>query len=391
MLFHVSCNDDADVDDVDREGNTEVTKELYELSLNSSRTYPAFPLFTVATPFLLFFCFIMAANEEHKANEATTNSSLTDSWSEGFLWRGKQTLKVPVTMFNENRQKLAERMRARLEGRGEHAIVLLQGGESQMRHCTDHEDVFRQESYFSYLFGVIEPGFYGAVDVSVQPARSFLFMPHLPDSYAVWMGPLHTRQQIKDKYGVDEVHYIEDMAAVLKAAAGSGGSLPTLFLLKGINTDSGNSCKPAQYDGVDAFPQDLKVLHPELSECRVIKSEEEIRVMRYAAAVSSDAHVEVMRRVRAGMMEYEMEADFLHHAAVAGGCRLAGYTCICGTGPNCSILHYGHAGTPNDRECKDGDMALLDMGAEYFTYGADITCSFPVWPTHALPCHAMLN
>ncbi|CAI5950638.1 unnamed protein product [Closterium sp. NIES-64] len=282
-------------------------------------------------------------------------------------------------MFNENRQKLAERMRAKLQGREEHAIVLLQGGESQMRHCTDHEDVFRQESYFSYLFGVIEPGFYGAVDVSVQPARSFLFMPHLPDSYAVWMGPLHTHQQIKDKYGVDEVHYIEDMAAVLKAAAaGSGSGLPTLFLLKGINTDSGNSCKPAHFDGIDAFPQDLTVLHPELSECRVIKSQEEIRVMRYAAAVSSDAHVEVMRRVRPGMMEYEMEADFLHHAAVVGGCRLAGYTCICGTGPNSSILHYGHAGAPNDRECRDGDMALLDMGAEYFTYGADITCSFPV-------------
>ncbi|GJP45675.1 hypothetical protein CLOM_g11526 [Closterium sp. NIES-68] len=260
----------------------------------------------------------MATNGEHKAREATS-SSLADSsdWSDGFLWRGKRTLKVPVSLFNENRQKLAGRMRARLEGWNVHAIVLLQGGESQFRHCTDHEELFRQESYFSYLFGVIEPGFYGALDVSVQPARSFLFVPRFPDSYAVWMGPLHTTQQIKDKYRVDEVHYIEEMPAVLKAAAGTSSDLPTLFLLRGVNTDSGNSCKPAHFDGIDAFPQDLAVLQPELSECRVVKSQEEIRVMRYAAAVSSDAHVEVMRRVRPGMMEYEMEADFLHHAAVA--------------------------------------------------------------------------
>lgn len=54
------------------------------------------------------------------------------------------------------------------------------------------------------------------------------------------------------------------------------------------------------------------------------------------------------------------------------------YTCVCACGPNPAILHYGHAGRPNDRELLDGDMALLDMGAEYHCYASDITCSFPV-------------
>lgn len=53
------------------------------------------------------------------------------------------------------------------------------------------------------------------------------------------------------------------------------------------------------------------------------------------------------------------------------------YTCICGTGHNGSILHYGHAGAPNDKLIRDGDMCLLDMGGEYYCYTSDITCSYP--------------
>lgn len=98
----------------------------------------------------------------------------------------------------------------------------------------------------------------------------------------------------------------------------------------------------------------------------------------WALQVSSDAHVQVMRVAKPGMREYELEATFLHHVYRYGGCRHCSYTCICATGSNSSILHYGHASAPNDRVLQDGDVALLDMGAEYHFYGSDITCSFPI-------------
>lgn len=80
---------------------------------------------------------------------------------------------------------------------------------------------------------------------------------------------------------------------------------------------------------------------------------------------------------RPGSLEYQSEAAFLQYAYSVGGCRHVSYTCICASGSNSSILHYGHASAPNDKLIRDGDMCMYDMGANYFGYAADITCSFP--------------
>lgn len=155
---------------------------------------------------------------------------------------------------------------------------------------------------------------------------------------------------------------------------------PSLLLtLSGDNSDSGKPYSPATFPGMEKFAQDAEILFPVIAECRVIKSPEEIEVLRYVAKVSSDAHKKVMRMpfTTEKHYEYQAEAVFLAHTYYVGGCRHMSYTCICGVGNNSAILHYGHAGAPNDREIKDGDMCLFDMGANYFGYCADITCSYP--------------
>ena len=81
---------------------------------------------------------------------------------------------------------------------------------------------------------------------------------------------------------------------------------------------------------------------------RVTKSPEEIEVLRYAAAVSSAGHRAVMKHIRPGMREYQLESVFQHHTYYHGGCRHQAYTNICGAGVSGSVLHYGHAGAPND-------------------------------------------
>uniref|UniRef100_A0A7N0UY93 Xaa-Pro dipeptidase n=1 Tax=Kalanchoe fedtschenkoi TaxID=63787 RepID=A0A7N0UY93_KALFE len=255
---------------------------------------------------------------------------------------------VEMVLHVTNRSKLVKFLRRQLidSGRPLRGFVLLQGGEEQMRHCTDHCQLFRQESYFSYLFGVREPGFYGAIDVVT--GDSFLFIPKLPEEYAVWLGKIKPLSYFKETYLVEKVFYIDQMVEVLHAQKQQSEKV-LLFLLHGLNTDSGNYSKPAEFKGIDKFEKDLNTLHPIVTECRVVKTNMELSLIQFANDISSEAHVEVMRNTRIGMKEYQLESMFLHHTYMYGGCRNCSYTCICATGDNSAILHYGHAAAPNDR------------------------------------------
>ncbi|XP_023531271.1 xaa-Pro dipeptidase [Cucurbita pepo subsp. pepo] len=284
---------------------------------------------------------------------------------------------VPVELYVTNREKLLKSLRQYLadSARPLKGIVLLQGGDERTRYDTDHLELFRQESYFAYLFGVIEPGFYGAIDIA--SGKSILFAPKLPSDYAVWSGEIKPLSYFKEKYEVSMAYYTDEIAAVLHEQY-QELEKPLLFLLRGLNTDSNNFSVPANFEGIDTFEIDLNILHPILTECRVVKSELELALIQFANDISSEAHVQVMKNIKAGMKEYQLESLFLHHTYMYGGCRHCSYTCICATGENSAVLHYGHAAAPNDRTLEDGDMALFDMGAEYQFYASDITCSFPV-------------
>jgi len=297
------------------------------------------------------------------------------------FFRGGKTLRVPMSMYAEHRAKLV----AALAPFTPCGVALLQGGEAVSRHDTDHEELFRQESFFAYLFGVQEPGFFGAVELATGAAT--LFAPRLPEEYAVWMGRIPTPAELALKYGVESVLYVDELPAAL-------GTAPVVHLLSGANSDSGASAKPASFAGLEGLPCELGVLHAALVACRSVKTAGELRLLRYVCALSSEAHISVMRQARPGMLEYQLESLFQHHCYMWGGARHVGYTSICACGPNAATLHYGHAGAPNDRELLASDIALLDMGAEYCCYGADITRSFPVSgtfsPDQALIYNAVL-
>uniref|UniRef100_A0A8D1BJK6 Xaa-Pro dipeptidase n=2 Tax=Sus scrofa TaxID=9823 RepID=A0A8D1BJK6_PIG len=225
------------------------------------------------------------------------------------FWLGNETLKVPLALFVLNRRRLCERLRKNPAVQAG-SVVVLQGGEETQRYCTDTGVLFRQESFFHWAFGVTEPGCYGVIDI--DSGTSTLFVPRLPPSHATWMGKIHSKEHFKEKYAVDDVHYADEIASVLTSRSPS-----VLLTLRGVNTDSGS---------VFLGPGNCLLLSSTSS--RVFKTDMELEVLRYTNKISSEAHREVMKAVKVGMKEYEMES-------------------------------------------------LFDMGGEYYCFASDITCSFP--------------
>jgi Xaa-Pro dipeptidase len=287
--------------------------------------------------------------------------------------KGK-TLAIPMELHASSRAKLVGLMTER----GANGVALFQGGDDINQYDTDTELVFRQDSWFNYLFGSKEPGFYGAIDLS--SGKSTLFIPRLPEEYAIVCGSIQPPSSFKEMYGVDDVLYTEDLSSYIASTLPNSPTNSKLHVMHGINSDSGLYAKPASFTGDFAFAEyiETSMLFHALSTARVTKSDSELIAMRYVALIASNAHVEVMKYSEVGMAEYELEAKFMFEIYKKGGCRKAAYTSICACGPNNAVLHYGHAGAPNDRIIENGDMALLDMGADYHGYCSDITCSHPV-------------
>lgn len=283
---------------------------------------------------------------------------------------GLDTFQVPMSLHKQNRDKLIQYFKDNLAAFDSNlsldSVALLQGGAQQHQYDTDRELVFRQESYFMYLFGVTEPDCFAAIDLS--SSESILFVPKLPEVYAVWEGVIHPLEYFKAKYEVSTVKYTEDLNQYFVDRK------PTaIHTLLGINSDSKAKSVPATFEGIERFNVVTSFLHTAITECRVIKSSIEIEIMRYVNKVSSEAHKKVMKACRPGMMEYQLESLFLHEIYTEGGCRFCAYTCICGTGKSGATLHYGQ----NCKLIRDGDMVLLDMGGEYNGYVADISRSYP--------------
>ncbi|PFH38500.1 putative peptidase D [Besnoitia besnoiti] len=239
------------------------------------------------------------------------------------------------------------------------------------------KNVFRQEQFFRYIFGVNEPDLFGLLDFSHEEA--VLFVPWTSPDYQRFMGPPRGAKWYEEVYGLDAVVvYTEGLEEIKEEL--QKRNIDRLLVLRGQNSDSDRLVDPppaARTLGVSSV-DDSTFLYDLLVECRVHKTQLERDFLRAACLASSQGHAFVMRNTYPGMIEGQAEALFKAFVHYAGGARHVAYDCICCAGPHGAILHYGHAGRPNDGVIRSGDMLLFDMGGEYAGYSTDITLSFPV-------------
>jgi len=198
-----------------------------------------------------------------------------------YLARGPSTYRVPKSMYKASRQSLVASLRTETHGTSMEGLVLLKGGLSGNRNDTDHELLFRQESYFAFLFGVDEPDFWGAIDVVT--GETILFMPRLPEEYAVWMGEIQKPPFFVEKYEVDTVMYVDELEAYLEGRLKAEPGIQ-FHVMEGVNSDSGadiKDCLPAAPAVPKGGTLNNKTLFGALAQCRVVKSDQELDLMRY--------------------------------------------------------------------------------------------------------------
>ena len=167
-----------------------------------------------------------------------------------------------------------------------------------------------------------EPNCWGIIELPT--GRATLLIPRLAPEYAVWMGKLLT-EQFRTRYHVDACSFTDDLTPTLESAINT--SAGPVHIMSGVNSDS--DLNIAEVLPVhDSIPPgmivDSTALYAIAAECRVLKSADEIDIMRYVAWVSSAAHASVMADTRPGMMEYQLEALFLFHCACTSPPRAIG-------------------------------------------------------------------
>lgn len=247
-----------------------------------------------------------------------------------------------------------------------------------VRRNADTEYAFRHDSDFYYLSGFTEPE--SVIVITAGPRRGqhrfILFVRERDRKMEIWNGRRAGPAGAKRLYGADEAYPIAQLDRILPSLLENRSCI---YYPMGTRRDFDNrviewrnTVLSKVRAGITA-PSKIVALDHLLHEMRLFKDATEIALMRRSAAIAASAHQRAMMACRPGLFEYELEAEILHEF-VRLGARSPAYSTIVGSGANGCILHY----TENNVVMKQGDLVLIDAGAEYAGYASDITRTFPV-------------
>jgi Xaa-Pro aminopeptidase len=238
--------------------------------------------------------------------------------------------------------------------------------------------VFAQEDNFYYLTGHNEEGAGLIILPNKNPnpegPREILFLPAKNPGQEKWNGVRlsPTDASIATTTGFSTVKPFSEMRAVVENLAKTYSTFYTILPYQQENGGYPHEKAVMDWLQLTAPQVKLKDIRPQIEAQRQIKSPEEIASLQKAIDLSLDAHVEAMKIMRPGVFEYQVAAKMVEVHAM-GGSEAEGYAPIVGAGPNSTALHYDKL----DRKIQDGDIVVLDVGAQYSGYSADITRTLP--------------
>ena len=234
---------------------------------------------------------------------------------------------------------------------------------------------YRFDSYFHYLTGFNEPESVVVV-IGGKPSRSILFCRAKHEEREIWDGFRYGPEEAKTQFNFDDTFAIDEIDKILPQLIENKDAIFTPIGIES-NWDNKmmgwlNKTRSRAREGITA-PASLIDVREILDEMRLIKDPDELNIMRRAAKISAEAHVNAMLATKPEKYEYEIEAELLYHFK-KNGSQFPAYTSIVAGGKNACVLHY----IENNAVLNDGDLLLIDAGCELDGYASDITRTFPV-------------
>lgn len=276
---------------------------------------------------------------------------------------------IDSQLFIENRQRFAAKLKPK-------SIAFLNANDEMPRNG-DANFLYRQNSDLFYLSGIDQEQTILVLfpDAPLPRYKEIIFVRKTNEHIAIWEGHKYTKDEARAASGIQSVYWLEDYNSIIPMLM---NHCENVYV--NIN-ENDRFASEVPYRDL-RFAQSMKSMYaghnferlgPLLASLRAIKHDIEIKLMQKAMDITEKAFRKVMRFVKPGVMEYEIEAEIIHEFIRKRASGHA-YNPIIASGPSACILHYNE----NNRACKAGDVILMDFGAEYANYAADLTRCIPV-------------
>lgn len=285
------------------------------------------------------------------------------------LPRPRRYTPPPADLFVRNRRKFVAQLRAR-------SAAVLFGADSIPSNSDAHYPFLQNKNYY-YLTGLDQSGgiLWLCPDAPKLSQREVLFIPRTSPQIQLWDGWKYSPEEAAAASGVSTIRYLDEFEAFYRHLLSHVDS----YYLDFIEHDRASGFAPTP---AHDFARRLRTEHPAhrirranpiLAHLRLHKEPEEVAQVREAIRITAAAFERVRAFLRPGVKEYEVEAEITHEFLRHGSSGHA-YTPIVASGPRACVLHY----IQNNQACEAGHVLLLDVGAEYGNYAADMTRCLPV-------------
>lgn len=276
--------------------------------------------------------------------------------------------RLPSSLFVKNRQKLAALL--------DNNSLAIFNSNDIMPTNADGEMGFKQNSDLFYLTGVDqEETTLLLFKDGLGQTESYIYVKETSELIKIWEGAKLTKREAEEVSGIKDVNWIAAFEDKLKEVL---KSKPKVYLNSNEHARSSNAVQTRD----DRFRLDflktynwvsIEKIAPIMHDLRFQKETEEVEQIQKAIDITDNAFRRVLTTMKPDIYEYEIEAEIIHQFT-KNGSRGHAYSPIIAGGTNACVLHY----VSNDEKLQDGDLVLMDFGAEYGNYNADLTRTIPV-------------